>query len=506
MYPNEYGPLHTFVAVWSILLSLLGFREIIEWKRLARIFSAWKIGMMTAGAVLLSLAVLVFLASDSMYSWIIWDATGLSRHVTVRMELPGGDKIQNPNRTDEGMNLVLKPNLTSHEILAKQKQRSIATAPHIVLLIVDNVQTDHVGAYGYRQNPTTPNIDALAKTGTLFENAYSSYPQTRYFSCALLMGRYFASFSRHLFPPSYARLSIIRLLKKRRYLSLVRAWFESAMEKDFNPGDYNIDQYFRPLYENHPLADEGLVDWFKLSENERLNTVRAHLSAADKKGVPALIWIHAIRPHWKGKKIQYAASDKFPFGNETTDRYDSAIAAADHWFGRMKEMVEKQRGKREVVWIVGSDHGAGLGRYKGGSGKSLFDVHTRIPLIIAAPGFSPNRVSTPIDTPLDLAATMLDVAGVQIPEVYQGISLLPLMNGTEEADRIIPLGYGTQWIGAVYRNWKLIRRNDATSLFDLSTDKRELINIADKHPRLTRRLLRFAESTSEKRFYGTKAR
>jgi arylsulfatase A-like enzyme len=455
--------------------------------------------MMTAGAVLLSLAVLVFLASNAMYSWIIWDATGLSRHVTVRMELPGGDKIQNPNQTDEGINLVLKPNLTSHEILAKQNQRSIATAPHIILFIADNVQADHVGAYGYRRNPTTPNIDALAKTGTLFEHAYSSFPQTRYFSCALLLGRYFSLFNTHRFPPSSVLSSVTRMLKNRDYHIFARAWFEESMKSGFNPVDYQIDQYFRPLRPNHPLYNKELVNWSKLSEKERLDEVSAHLDEADKKGVPALVWIHDTRPHWAGTTQKFKSSNRFQFGQDRKSRYDSAIAATDDWYGRVKVMIENRIGDRNVVWIVGSDHGAGLDRYLGGTGKSLYEVHTRVPLIISAPGFDRKRVSTPADVPLDLAATVLDFAGIPIPQQYEGISLLPVMLGMEAKDRIIPLLYGKKWLGAVYRNWKLIQRTNATSLFDLSTNSMELTNIADKHPYLAKRLSRFSKKTWNRR-------
>ncbi len=499
MYPDEYGPLHTLVSVWSILLSLLGFGELIRSTRFTRTFSRWKVVLVGAGAVLLAVSVVVFLASNAMYSWIIWDATGLSRHVTVRLELAGDDEIQQGDQGNGQLSLVLKPDLNHFKVQAERTHRAAEPAPHIVLFVIDNVQADHVGAYGYRRKPTTPNIDVLAKTGTVFNNAYVSFPQTRYFSCALLLGQYFSFFTTHHFPPSFVLSSVPRLLKNRNYLIFVRAWFEGGMKSGFRPADYKIDQYFRPLYQNHPLNNTGLVDWFKLSDQERLDKVAAHLDAANKKGVPALIWIHAIRPHWEGKTIQYKASKKFPFGNGLTDLYDSAIAATDDWYGRMKKMIEKRSGDRKVAWIVASDHGAGMGRYKGGSGKSLYDVHTRVPTIIAAPGFGANQVSTLVDVPLDLAATVLDLAGIPVPKTYQGISLLPLMSGLEEKDRVVALRYNKK-SGAVYRHWKLIKKKTAFSLFDLSRNPREYRNVADKHPTLVKRLSDVVKSASRERF------
>jgi arylsulfatase A-like enzyme len=506
IYPYEYEPLHTFVSIWSILISWLGFRELIGFERFSRALSTRTVGLVGAGAVLYSLSVLYFLSSNAVYPWIIWDATGISRYVTLRIERSADDDIQNQNTDDANFNPVLKPELDSFGVHAKRKERTIQPAPHIILFVMDNVQADHVGAHGYRDRPTTPNIDALAKKGTVFENAYSSFPSTSWFSCALLTGRHVSFFKagRHRVPPSIFLSSVPHLLKTRDYHLVVRAWFESRLEKDFNPVDYKIDQYYRPLYKNHPLYNKGLINWAELSEKERLDKVKAHLDAADMRGIPAFIWIHAIRPHWRGKRVKFDASRKFPFGRGVTNRYDSAIAATDDWYGRMKAMIEKRGGDRNVVWIVSADHGAGLGRYEEDSGKTLYEVHTRVPLIISAPGYSAKRVSSLVDVPLDLASTVLDFAGIPIPDTYGGLSLLPLMQGIKAKDRIVPLMSGKSWIGAAYRNWKLIQKKNAMTLFDLSTDPMEMQNIADEHPTLVKKLSTFTKSVWQKRHRAQK--
>ena len=60
---------------------------------------------------------------------------------------------------------------------------------NIILITIDTVRADHFGAYGYERS-TTPNIDELAKHGTVFENAWAHAPSTRYSIPAILTGRY----------------------------------------------------------------------------------------------------------------------------------------------------------------------------------------------------------------------------------------------------------------------------------------------------------------------------
>ncbi|MFO7177788.1 MAG: sulfatase-like hydrolase/transferase [Pseudomonadota bacterium] len=79
----------------------------------------------------------------------------------------------------------------SPRIRARRSERARKQPPHIVLFFIDNVQANQVGAYGYEDNPTTPNIDALAKRGALFRRAYSNYPQTRNFASQTITGRSF---------------------------------------------------------------------------------------------------------------------------------------------------------------------------------------------------------------------------------------------------------------------------------------------------------------------------
>src|SRR5207248_8455539 len=66
---------------------------------------------------------------------------------------------------------------------------SVPERPNIVLLTIDALRADHVGAYGYAR-PTTPNLDALARESVLFKSGWAHAPSTRYSVPAILIGRY----------------------------------------------------------------------------------------------------------------------------------------------------------------------------------------------------------------------------------------------------------------------------------------------------------------------------
>lgn len=63
----------------------------------------------------------------------------------------------------------------------------------LLLVTIDAVRADHVGAYGYRRRPTTPNLDALAAEGVLFEHCYTGTPHTSYTIASLMTGKYMRS-------------------------------------------------------------------------------------------------------------------------------------------------------------------------------------------------------------------------------------------------------------------------------------------------------------------------
>jgi len=493
VYPNEYKPLHAFLGIWSLLLAVSGANELIKIARMSRknlrnlILTAvlvWLVSITSTAAAL---------SGTELYASIIWNETPVSRYITRR--LVKRTIIRKIAQSDtDALKKLAKPQLETPQTLALRKKRLEEEPPNIVLLYLDNVQADHVGAYGYRRNPTTPNIDEFARKGILFKRAYSSFPQTRNFMSMILLGRFVPYFNRHNPPESYVKMAMTRLLNKRGYQIFVHGIFELSNKWEFNYKNYLFDQYVGPLQKGDPRKKQKLGAWGRVENH--MSMLEEHLTRARKTSSPVFVWMHLLRPHWLHGSNSFRRDKNYDFGMDLADKYDSAIASSDAWIKVLKDMMNKLMPSKKTVWIFGSDHGAGMGRFDRAGGKTLYNVHTKVPLIISAPGIGPKTVETPVDAPLDVSATILDFAGIDPPESYDGISLIPLMMTDRERDRAVVLNhkYKDMSTGVVLKNWKLIIEEDSLALYNLAEDPDEKQNIADRHPETVEELFRIIEA------------
>jgi len=166
--------------------------------------------------------------------------------------------------------------------------------------------------------------------------------------------------------------------------------------------------------------------------------------------------------------------------------YYASVTALDHNLGRIRTALADAGLSDNTVVIYFSDHGDTFWYRREGEHKFVCtDDALRIPLIVEGPGIAANSRS-PLQVGLqDLAPTMLDLAGADIPAGTQGQSLLPLLRGqTPDTWR---KGYYVQnitHISAIHQRawrterWKLIvSANGEHELYDLATDPEEELNI-----------------------------
>jgi glucan phosphoethanolaminetransferase (alkaline phosphatase superfamily) len=498
-HANRYEPLHAFLALWGLILAWLGVHEALP------AIEAAPRGK-TAAAIAAA-CLLVFAASTHLLSytredlaWIVWSETPISGYMTYRLRLPA----MRSTGTVLSDLPPIKPEVDTERTAALREERRMEPAPNIVLFFIDNVQTDHVGAYGYARHPSTPNFDALAERGVLFERAYASYPQTRNFTSAVLLGRFVPTI-RSLTPPiDFADRAITRVLKQERdYHIFVQGWFEASSTDTLDPAFYRIDTFSLAPRDDDPRRKGP---WPIAPMDAEFEKILVHLEEAKRLDKPVFLWVHLIYPHWNPQGVM-VGSEAFPFGDRVADRYDSAIADCDAWIPRVDDAVRRALPERETVWIVGSDHGAGLGRFDKMVGKTIYDVHAKVPFLVVAPGIVPRRISVPVDVPLDTAATLLDLAGIEPPDSYDGVSLVPMMIGEPPVERPILLNQrGERYQGVVFREWKLIRTQDATTLFNLIEDPEERRNLAGDYPAVAEQLSRVIDVHLPRRFAAFEGR
>lgn len=475
--PNEYEPLHAGLGYFAVLAAVIGAGELSLERRFPQT-KKFTLALCFAVAVG-SLASGWILAESNRWAWLVWGETPGSRYVTARFTWEEED-----TEALKGSPETLRPFNQDGRLNPGRRERP---APHIFVFSIDNLQPNHVGAYGYDKRPSTPHIDDLAKEGTLFRRAYSYQPQTRVFMTSMLLGRRISDFGAHDFPTSMRASSLTRLLKERDYFTLVKGVFELTKHHKFKPSDYLIDTNIE-RESAEVIRKARRVPHIPYAERFRI--VKGHLEKA--RGRPVFVWVHLLGPHWFGGS--FSPSEDFPFGNSVEAKYDSAIAGTDQWLGRLQQMAREHLGEeRDIYWIVMSDHGAGLteGKAKRESGKSILERHVHVPLIIAGPGIQTGDVDVPVDAALDTAATILHLAGIDQPPGYDGVSLVPVLEGQTVpqilSERVIPLR-NRAWTGAVYGQWKYVNYRKTDRLFDLSKDPGEKKNLADEHPKLVRRL------------------
>ncbi len=346
------------------------------------------------------------------------------------------------------------------ELLAEQTAAIDLRGRDVVLLSVDALRADHVGAYGYPR-ATTPHLDALAAEGVVFTAAYAPTPHTSYSIGSLMTGKYLR--------PLFAQGADDRpdtLAKLLRGYGYRTAAF-------YPPAVFFIDaDRFGPLRESGLDFEYRRVEF--LPAAARAPQVAAYLDQVrpDRR---VLVWAHLFEPHEPYE--HHAAHD---FGDRDVDRYDGEIAAADAGIGSI--VAEVRRRRPEAVIVVTADHGEEHGEHGGRyHGTSVYDEQVRVPLVIVAPGIlRPARVTVPVQT-IDVMPTLLAGLRVPRPARVRGRDLGPLLAGrAPEGDLGLAFAETDDATLLAEGSLRLVcaRRAAACQLFDVATDPGETRDVA----------------------------
>ena len=309
---------------------------------------------------------------------------------------------------------------------------TLDSRPSVLLVTFDTTRADHIGAYGYAA-ARTPSLDGLAADGALFERAYSTAPLTIPSHSTILTGRT---------PPSHGvrdngdfnlGSQEITLAERFAEAGYTCAAFTAAFPTQARWGfDQGFHLYHDPL-ERPPTE----LDWSDQRRAEEVvDDAMASLPAYGRG--PLFVWLHFFDPHWPyDPPVPFDPDDpscedlaaEQP-GEERSAlrdacdlaRYDGEIAYADHQLGRFLRWWDSARPDSWVV--VTADHGEGLG--DGGErthGFLLHDGTIHVPLLLKGPGIEPgSRVSDPVSH-VDIAPTLLALAGLELHGELQGRDL-----------------------------------------------------------------------------------
>ncbi|MGK3970832.1 sulfatase [Sorangium sp. So ce118] len=269
----------------------------------------------------------------------------------------------------------------------------------VVLISIDALRADHVGAYGYSRK-ITPNLDRLAAEGVRFEAAYTPTPHTSYAVSSLMTGKYI----RPLVLQGLGEDSETFAQHLRRYGYKTAGFYPPAVffidgERFGALRDRALDfEYQKIEFASAPL---------------RVEQVRSYLAGLGPEQ-RAFLWVHLFEPH-----EPYEAHPEHPLGDRDIDRYDAEIAVADAGVGAIVDEIRK--GRPNAVVIVTADHGEEFGEHGGRyHGTTVYEEQARVPLIVSAPGLlSPRAVRAPVQL-VDLLPTVLAGLGIPRPARVRG--------------------------------------------------------------------------------------
>ena len=289
---------------------------------------------------------------------------------------------------------------------------------NVLWIYVDDM-SDWVGCYGHTA-VATPNIDALAADGVRFERAYMPSPVCSTTRSALITGQMQTSLGLH-----HHRTMIKEPLPEG--LKTVPEHFRAGGFLTFNEAkdDYNFDLARTAMYS---------------PEFKRPKNVKGHLIGLD------VSWLEQLqgKPFFgqiqlKGGKIGGETGSKFPAASRADQakvevppyypddevvrngiaRHYEQIAETDEQVGAIVAALKKFGLWENTVVFFFTDHGCPLPRSK----QFLYEDGTKVPLIVCGPGLKKGVVRTDLVSGIDISATSLAIAGIEVPAAFEGIDL-----------------------------------------------------------------------------------
>ncbi len=390
--------------------------------------------------------------------------------------------------------------------------------PNIILILVDALRRDHVGLYGYPKS-TTPFIDEIGHRGVVFDDALSQAPQTLNSTASLFTSRRFPFLLRgveHGEIPGVAperreqwartprlataNLTVAEVLASAGYQTV--ALFNnphhhpsSGFDQGFDTAKL-LDRDSDQAYARIDSMNEVFLAWHQGREPQRPYFAYLHLMDPHNPYRPPEAY-RELFPPGSGRHL-YANGAPDPTFNETdletmTALYDAEIRFLDDGLKALVAELDTRGELDNTIFIITADHGDELLDHGGlGHGKTVELELLRIPLVMAGgPMESAGgaRIGSVVRN-LDLAPTIVELAGLEAPEDFQGTSLKPLIENQSGTPEPAKISYA--WIARLRSltsaEWHCTRdlRNDRLQLYHRPTDPTGVIDVAGEHPKIAK--------------------
>ena len=407
---------------------------------------------------------------------------------------------------------VLVAGCGREEVTQGPRFQSSAAGWNLILISVDTVRADRLGAYGYAERPSSPNIDALLASGANFQRAMAPRALTWPSMASVLTGLYPSGHG--LIANGYEFSDATRTLPK----ILGDAGYQTGA-----------------VLSNMCQANHQGWESFKCTggNDTRVNRVAKQWIDGIEDGRPFFLWAHyfgAHAPYYNGGIVARRVLNQYYEGPIAAKKnvlnrvmreglelseddltqldavYDAAVMGTDHFVGELLDYLREAGRLERTLIVFVADHGEDLYQHNGYlyHACSVYQSSLHVPLGFVAPGVLPAgaTVSQTVEL-IDVLPTILELLALEEEGELHGRSLIPYLEWPDSSIEGEPAfsEYDDTRIHTVQvGDWKLVDNPDAVlpvcfagvpedfypiamaELYDLSEDPGETVNLASKYP------------------------
>lgn len=404
--------------------------------------------------------------------------------------------------------------------------------PNIIVFFTDQQRWDTLGAHG---NPLdlTPNLDRVAAEGTHVTHAFTPQPVCAPARAALQTGRYPTAsgvYRNDRVLPADAQTLAHHFASAGYDTAYIGKWHLAGCRTDPVPpqlrGGYrhwlagDVVELMSDAYDARLFDGDGNLNRLPGYRTDAyVDGAIRYLSAAAAGERPFFLFLSVIEPHHQNSRDDYPAptgyaqryagnpwmpGDLAALGGSAAAHlpgYCGMVKRVDEAFGRLLDALCSLGLRDNTVVAFTSDHGCHFKTRNGEYKRSAHEASIRVPLVLDGPGFRGVGPISELTSVMDLPPTLLDAAGLPVPEQLHGRSFLPARTVPRQAsgrgDGEVFVQISESQVGRAIRTrrWKYsVAAPHADGwddpgadeyvedlLYDLDADPHELTNLAG-HP------------------------
>ena len=365
-------------------------------------------------------------------------------------------------------------------------------AYNVILISIDTLRSDHLGAYGYPR-PTSPSVDSFAADSVLFSEAIAQAPSTLHSHASILSS---------LLPQQHRASWAARTRLDEEAVTLPEVMREHGYRTAAFTGggqmaqifglDQGFESYVEPGAQLFSETVEHGIKWMEQVAGEPfflfLHNYEVHHPYEPAQEYRDLLGVHYdgdLGPDITKELLQDIRAGDVDFDQEDLDYviglYDAEIRSMDDGFAQLVEYLKYRELYDRTLIVFTSDHGEEFNEHGvvGWHSHTLYDELLRVPMIVKYPGNGWG--GTVIDDQvrgIDVAPTILGFLELPIPKEFVGADLGPLVSGAampaldavSRIDRVVQ----RERSSIRTREWKLAGLDKRRSLFNLIDDPAEL--------------------------------